>query len=210
MSLIQEALKREKAEIHQIQHHPPITKNTHQKSYIPLTLLICVVVIDLIIGITNICIYTKKGGGKEQPPQLPSEQSGTTNNLPSDLEITSPEQIPSNSTVHSTTSSVPDAVDNELTGITTNENRMTPGPKTDIANSLSGKTNDTHTGSMTETKWPDIKITAIAYSPDNPKAIINGSVYGVGESIGNAKILRITDRYIEITCNGEKRILRMH
>lgn len=56
---------------------------------------------------------------------------------------------------------------------------------------------------------PRFKVSAIVSSPDGASAIINGALIGVGETVGGAKVLRITRTAVELELDGKRLTIRL-
>lgn len=54
-----------------------------------------------------------------------------------------------------------------------------------------------------------INLTGIMYTPEMPLAVINDSIWGEGETIGEFKILEIERDYIKLGSNGKEYTVRL-
>ncbi len=54
-----------------------------------------------------------------------------------------------------------------------------------------------------------LKVSSIMLGPRGGTAIINGRPVGVGETVGGAKVIKITRRIVEVEINGRRATLRM-
>jgi len=58
--------------------------------------------------------------------------------------------------------------------------------------------------------WPtDLKISAIFYSLHNPRVLINGGIYGVGEEIEGVTVKEIHKNRVTLAANGQTKDLMM-
>jgi hypothetical protein len=54
-----------------------------------------------------------------------------------------------------------------------------------------------------------IKLTGIMYTPENPLAVINDSIWREGDSIGEVKILKIGKDFLKVDSSGRERTIKL-
>lgn len=54
---------------------------------------------------------------------------------------------------------------------------------------------------------PSLKVTGLVWNTDQPRAIINGQIVGIGDTVQDVKILNISKDSIEILFDGETTVI---
>jgi hypothetical protein len=58
--------------------------------------------------------------------------------------------------------------------------------------------------------WPELKLSAIIFSKNNPMAIINGKMLGAGETIDGAHVTKIEPEQVSVEWKGKVKVLVMN